>query len=142
MKNADLRNVRFPPIADVERRVDVSPMSPKVLTAAIGATLACDCTPTSRSTAAIDVAIPSDDQFYDAMTAPIKRSGDKRMVAWFNCSELWEVKCKPRQHAQAECKYKVGRVSWDRAIFVRDAAGTWRWIGGDRLCPWTGNKTL
>jgi hypothetical protein len=74
-----------------------------------------------------------------AMEAPVKHS-DVR--TFFNCAELWRVRCKPRPQGRAECAYEVARGRWDHATFARDTAGSWNWVSGDRLCQWTGQKSL
>src|SRR5438445_183368 len=83
--------------------------------------LSSGCAPISGAAqpAKIDRAVPTDEQFFDAMTAPLKRSD---VTTFLNCSEFWKVQCRPRQQAHADCGYQVSRVSWDHAIFARDSA--------------------
>ena len=118
-------------------------MDRKTLLALAYVPLACGCAPIPEAQGdKPDGAVPSQDQFFDAMTAPLKRSDDKNLTIFLNCSEFWKVQCKLRQQSKADCAYQVSRVSWDHAQLARDPAGTWRWISGDRLCPWTGKASI
>ena len=92
----------------------------------------------SNSSAPNDARIPNNDQFVSAMTAPVEVATDDQLLIHLNCREYWRLQCKPLGNMRADCAYAVSRTTWNHAVVGRSPDGTWRWLSGDRVCPWTG----
>jgi hypothetical protein len=110
----------------------------KKLTLTLAVILGGCAPPAQLSTAGTQgTTFPSNEQFFAAMTAPIDPHSTE---TWLNCGEFWKVQCNAAGEGLAKCSFQVSREDWAHAILARDSGGSWYWLRGDRLCPWTGPK--